>query len=394
MQYQFPRITHIDQVRAVIKDSPEFIVAERENYNVINYMVSMADTFPEVTDVNAAIRRECRGLVFDKQGYVIARRLHKFFNVNEKDETQLSKIDLDQPHVILEKLDGSKVTPIPIGDYLRWGTKMGITDVAMNAEEFVAAHAQYEEFAWLCVERGQTPIFEWCSRKNRIVVDYPEDRLVLIAVRYNETGEYVSYQQLLTYAEAYNLDVVKAYVGSVESMTRLVEETRAAEGAEGWVVRFDTGHMIKVKAEWYLRLHKTKENLNQEKNVIQMLVDETIDDAKAFMLEEDRKRVDKFQEDFWFGLTKTAMEITGQLIKFRSLTGGDRKRFALEHAPSLQPHVRSIIFANWDKQGNVSTSVSESLINTVRANLGSQPKVDGVRYLWKNAKWSYLDQVE
>ena len=128
MQYQFPKITHIDQVLTVIKDSPEFIVAERENYNVINYMVSMADTFPEVTDVNAAIRRECRGLVFDKQGYVIARRLHKFFNVNEKDETQLSKIDLDQPHVILEKLDGSMVTPIPIGDHLRWGTKMGITD--------------------------------------------------------------------------------------------------------------------------------------------------------------------------------------------------------------------------------------------------------------------------
>jgi hypothetical protein len=53
-----------------------------------------------------AIRRECRGLLFYPDGRIMSRRLHKFFNVNERDETQVHRIDLGQPHVILEKLDG------------------------------------------------------------------------------------------------------------------------------------------------------------------------------------------------------------------------------------------------------------------------------------------------
>jgi RNA ligase len=193
MRYQFPYIGHINDVLPAIQDSPEFIVAERDHFTVVNYMVAHPETFPEVTDVNSAIRRELRGIIFGKDGKVISRRLHKFFNVNERDETQQHLIDLSQPHVILEKLDGSMVTPIPVGDHLRWGTKMGITDVSMGAEAFVAAHPEYAEFAKWCQENNYTPIFEWVSRKQRIVIDYPEDNLILIAVRNNTTGEYLPY---------------------------------------------------------------------------------------------------------------------------------------------------------------------------------------------------------
>ena len=213
MRYQFPHIKHINDVLPAIQDSPEFIVAEREHFTVVNYVVAHPETFPEVATValtngdathfgifeseeahKAAIRRELRGIIFAKDGSILARRLHKFFNVNERDETQQHLIDLSQPHVILEKLDGSMITPIPIKDHLRWGTKMGITDVSMGAETFVATHPEYTEFAKWCKENNYTPIFEWVSRKQRIVVDYPEDNLILIAVRNNTTGEYLPYE--------------------------------------------------------------------------------------------------------------------------------------------------------------------------------------------------------
>ena len=29
------------------------------------------------------------------------------------------------------------------------------------------------------IDAGFTPLFEWCSRRSKIVVDYPEDQLVL-----------------------------------------------------------------------------------------------------------------------------------------------------------------------------------------------------------------------
>lgn len=51
--------------------------------------------------------RECRGLIFNKEtGKVVARRLHKFFNIGESEETQANKIDFSLPHVLVEKVDG------------------------------------------------------------------------------------------------------------------------------------------------------------------------------------------------------------------------------------------------------------------------------------------------
>ena len=196
MRYQFPTITHLDQVRPAIAGCDEFIIAERDWGYVVNYMVAMSDTFPFVFTEEDAIRRECRGLLFYKDGSIMARRLHKFFNVNERDETQFHAVKWSQPHVILEKLDGSMITPVIMPDGgIRWGTKMGITEVSMQAEEFVARHPQYEQFArMVMVNLGFTPIFEWTSRKQRIVIDYEEDNLVLIAVRDNVTGEYLPYK--------------------------------------------------------------------------------------------------------------------------------------------------------------------------------------------------------
>lgn len=201
MHYPFPKIETINDVLPSIEGRDEFVVANREHYTVINYLVSMDDTFPEIanpsemteTDRHYAIRRECRGLIFDTDGKIISRRLHKFHNVGEREETQINKIDLSKPHVILEKLDGSMVTPISIGGNIRWGTKMGITEVALGAEEFVAKNPQYQELARWCILNDKTPIFEWVSRKQRIVIDYAEDDLILLAIRDNVTGEYMPY---------------------------------------------------------------------------------------------------------------------------------------------------------------------------------------------------------
>jgi hypothetical protein len=62
--------------------------------------------------VTPLIAAECRGIVFSPEGKILSRRYHKFFNLEEKG--YLSKIDFSQPHIILEKLDGSMVGKLPI----------------------------------------------------------------------------------------------------------------------------------------------------------------------------------------------------------------------------------------------------------------------------------------
>ena len=48
----------------------------------------------------------------------MSRRLHKFFNFNERPETSIENIDFSQRHWILEKLDGSMITAIWTNDKL------------------------------------------------------------------------------------------------------------------------------------------------------------------------------------------------------------------------------------------------------------------------------------
>lgn len=192
MNYTFPEIRTISDVLPHIEGREEFVVAEREGYTVVNYVVAMADTFDMAgpDDLAGAMRRECRGLKFSSGGEIAARPFHKFFNVGEREETQSRLIDLSQSHTIMEKLDGSMIHPMMVDGYIRWMTKMGITTVSMQAEEFIAKHTKYKDFAAWCIENQMTPIFEWTSPFNQIVVPYEEEGLTLLAVRNNFTGQY------------------------------------------------------------------------------------------------------------------------------------------------------------------------------------------------------------
>jgi len=388
MRYEFPRITHLDQVRPAIEGRDEFIIAERDWGYVVNYMVAMADTFPPVETELDAIRRECRGLLFHKDGTIMSRRLHKFFNINEREETQFSAIDFSQPHDILEKLDGSMITPIFMPDgSIRWGTKMGITEVSMQAEEFIARHPQYEQFARWCKDKpGYTPIFEWCSRKQRIVVDYPEDRLVLIAARATESGIYASLQWLQEYGDMFDIEVVKTYTGSAQSMAQLMEETRDAEGIEGYIIRFMWGPMVKCKGEWYLRIHKTKDAISLEKNIISLLVNEQMDDVKAFMLPDDRKRVEDYETDFWIGVNQVVQSYD-RYFDTVIAHGLDRKQFAIQWMPTIKAQDQfapGIVFGRFDGK-NTRTMV----LDIIKRSTGSQTKIDEARSLWGSFRWTY-----
>ena len=193
MNYEFPTIRHIDDVLPHIEGRSEFIVAEREYGTIINYVVQTQHTFDtDENDPGGAIRRECRGLKFLKNGEIAARPFHKFFNVGERIETQPHLIDLTSPHFIEEKRDGSMLHPMIVDGYVRWMTKMGITDVSMLAEEYIAKNTKYKAFAIWCITEGLTPIFEWTSPNNKIVLAYEKDELTLLSVRENVSGKYLN----------------------------------------------------------------------------------------------------------------------------------------------------------------------------------------------------------
>lgn len=396
MNYEFPNIYNIDDVLWAIEGRDEFVVAEKEGYTVINYNVMMADTFPDVIidadsydqasgiyegrDYNAAIRRELRGIIFDSvTGEILRRPFHKFFNVNERDETQDHVIDLSRPHAILEKLDGSMIAPFIVNGQMIWGTKMGATDVAKPVEEFVRNHPEYIDMCRLLLEDGFTPIFEWCSRKQRIVLDYKEDQLILTAIRYTVRGDYVDYKYLCRVAESYKIPVVHAYAPRTD-MKAFIEYVSGLEDLEGFVVRFDDGHMLKLKCHWYLQIHKAKEAILQDRNIVELILDEALDDVKAHLPQEDRDRLSQFEDDFNRAVLIKSAEIMQLMYQLRD-SGIDRKDFALGQAQTIDSYVRPIVFKNFDVEPSAE-KIDADVRNTVRNNLTKTVKYEAIRDAW------------
>ena len=105
------------------------------------------------------------------------------------------------------------------------------------------------------------------------------------------------------------------------------------------------------------------------------------------MLAEDRERVERFETEFWTGLNETVKEYE-RFYAERVVAGNiDRKRFALEMLPNIKksdPFIQNMVFGQFE--GRAARGL---VLDLVRKNLSTQNKVDHVRRLWKNAKWTY-----
>jgi RNA ligase len=386
MFYDFPHITHIDDVLPHIEGREEFRVMEKEDYIVINYAVAFEETFKWDSEdpVGSAVRRECRGISFNENGDLICRKYHKFFNVGEKEETQLNKINLYEPHIVLEKLDGSLISCQPTADGFVLVTKAGVTDIAQQAEAFISDKSHYSTFIKKCIQKGTTPLFEWCSRKNRIVVDYPEDQLILTGMRYNDTGKYVDYEIMKSYATAWNIPAVKAVDGlAVQNIELFVKQVREWESEEGVVVRFDSGHMVKIKADDYVLRHKTKDQISLEKNVLQTILDDSVDDLVPLLTPEDGERIQRFQTAFWASVEDVSYEMAQKFLSGNTVYP-DKKDFAVEFVQKkVDPTHAPLMYGM--KGGKGSRGI---LVEMIEKSLSSQSKIDSARWMWGGLKWN------
>ena len=136
-----------------------------------------------------------------------------------------------------------------------------------------------------------------------------------------------------------------------------------------------------------MRKHSARDSLSQEKNVIDMILNNATDDVKAFLPDEERDRLQKYEDDFWNGVTESC-------TKFQSFfntimigqCNGERKHFALEVVPTLKDEwTAGIMFSMIDGK-----SVRDMVIDRIAKSLGTQTKVDRARPLWNNAAyWNY-----
>lgn len=355
------RIETIDDVLPHLADHPEFVVAQRPGYQVIDYQFTQPGSFDHPA------RLECRGLKFAPDGRIIARPLHKFFNVGERPDTQPGLLDFNQAHTIMEKLDGSMIHPAMVDGRLRFMTRMGCTDHAAKAERHLTAQIRL-----VCDDLTAhhfTPIFEWTAPDNRIVVPYTDSRLTLLAIRQNQSGEYMHQDDVASYAT----DMGIAPAPLHDSGPDFLDLARAVRGLEGFVVRFTTGRWVKIKGDDYVLKHKAKESVLQEKNVLALILRGDLDDVLPLLEPADRAEVERYRDDVTAGV--------GQVVALTEcvVAAGrdkDQKAFAasvLTGASWLRPIAFKV---------RAGAPAREAVVASILKQCGSTSGVDSVRPLF------------
>jgi T4 RnlA family RNA ligase len=356
-----------------IKSKPEFKHNQRNGFSVIDYNLRTTDTFKGKDASTSYILRNLRGTCFDDSGKVISLGFDAFHNLGECPGWLLHEIDFSAEHVVLEKLDGSLIRAIPIhhSGGFRLGTRAGITDISKLAEDFLAnSHVAYRYTIFInrMIDSGMTPIFEFVSRKNKIVIDYPDDNLVLLAVRENSTGKYLPYSSLRMYAK--HIPIVTAVANehsSLEDLSNLVRAWPATQ--EGVVITFASGFHVKIKSTDYVTLHRALDGLKFEKDIIRIIMEGSLDDVLPLVDDVMKARLLAFNESVLRHYEDTLIETNRLFDLYKHL---DRAEFA--EAVKAFPLFQKFLF-------NLYLGRDPGVKAYIIRNLSSQTKVNEIRYL-------------
>jgi RNA ligase len=221
--------------------------------------------------------------------------------------------------VVTEKVDGSMIHPVLLNNRLYLHTRKGHTDVAKQAERFMmSSDIRYGNFCRTYIKQGWTPIFEYIGPNNRIVIRYDEEKLVLLAMRNTITGELLDYGQMRRCAFLSHVPVVQAHPGVIEDTDHFVQSARELEDREGFVVYFDDGYMVKIKADDYVLQHRALDDMSSKKKIVALCAQGFMDDVLPMLDEKDKAELIEFNAALQLEITRfvgSAQALAGKVVR-------------------------------------------------------------------------------
>ena len=336
-------IVDLNQFVKAIQHKDEMRVAEiGHGMTSVCYMISAEGTFDD------EYSRECRGIVFDtKVQWVTGRPLHKFFNLNEREESRVENLPWSKVVRVMDKRDGSMIHTVcmPSGEMKLKSKKSFESEVAKAAQKFYDSKENFVRFGQFLHGENATAIFEYTAPDARIVLFYAEPELKLLHVRSNGDGRYWSLSELKWAHNNFNIplvDEVDEFFEVVEvnpsfhekqfNVQKMLEAAKTRENTEGWIVQFEDGNMVKVKTEWYLKRHRAMTFL-RERDIAQLVVDEGLDDLKSLLVGEgvDISEILKIEADAVERINRVRHWVEETIAKDGNMP---RKEFAMQYQAS------------------------------------------------------------
>ena len=284
----------------------------------------------------------CRGLVLDNEGNVIAKPFPKFFNYEEHTAEEIP----NELFEVYEKMDGS------LGICFYYNNEWHVaTRGSFVSEQAVKGKLMLDKLNTKNgLITGYTYLFEIIYPENRIVVDYGgAEKLVVLGCYNNETGKEGNIDEMVNEG----FEVVTKYNTFGEGFDELKKEI--SNSKEGYVIRFRNGMRMKIKGDEYVRLHKILTNFSTT-DIWELL--RTGGNMNEF-LERVPDEFDKWVKMIISDLKYAYFQISERAGKlhdgFRYGKYGDvdpeptKKEFA-EFVMKQAEILRPVMFAMWDKK--------------------------------------------
>jgi hypothetical protein len=228
----------------------------------------------------------CRGAVVervdndgDHSPYyrLVAYAFDRFFNIGE---SHCHQLDWSRTK-IYEKYDGSLIKLFNYnGDWI-----VSTSGSVAAASEVGSTGRSFAELFWLVfdevgystdmLDSNLCYIFELCHRDNRIVVDYAEPQLPLLAVR--DRNQDLEELKLVEFCNLFGFNAAQSYdFGSMEGLMAVVNDRGADH--EGFIL-FDGVGRAKAKSDVYCQMHRVRGN--GDPNFSELFLN---DDLEEFLL--------------------------------------------------------------------------------------------------------------
>ena len=203
------------------------------------------------------ITLNCRGLVLDKDGNVIAKPFPKFFNYEEHKPEDIPNESFE----VYEKMDGS------LGIVFHYNDEWHVaTRGSFQSEQAIKGRELLEKYNFEKLHTDYTYLFEIIYNENRIVCNYDFEDIVLLGIINTKTGNEVNLNndtediRIKNIISNIGFPVVTLYKTWGEDWETLKKEI--SKDKEGYVIRFSGGMRMKIKGEEYVRLHRILTNFS------------------------------------------------------------------------------------------------------------------------------------
>ena len=240
-------------------------------------------TAENLWEVDNGFYLECRSVVINLEDEeIVIAPFRKFRNLNECPANNIDVVTEEIKNAktveITNKLDGSmqclrwyKGDIFMTGSQaldpdLSWRLKDGISRLTDN---YIVMAKENEDFTF---------IFEYIALEDAHVVKYTKDQegLYLIGARNVFTGRQCSYKEVKEFAVKYQIPMTEIFNKTFDEVLEDIK-TIKSDDMEGFVVNID-GHMIKVKGDDYVQIHKILSKISSVNLIIQCIANGTTDD--------------------------------------------------------------------------------------------------------------------